>query len=165
MGILTAEQVIENDQPHIQNASGKFVVTVNDAGPEGNAVVGLKEGSTIRWSWHIWVIKDYDPDATSKINANTGYVIMDRNLGATSTIPGDLNSNGYLYQWGRKDPFPGPADYTQANNTTSSKAIYDSSNNLLSEGSGTNGSGVKKTVVAATRNLANSIYNPLTFYY
>jgi len=32
---------------------------------------------------------------------------MDRNLGATSAIPGDVHSIGLMYQWGRKDPFLG----------------------------------------------------------
>jgi hypothetical protein len=31
--------------------------------------------------------------------------MMDRNLGATSADPGDINARGLLYQWGRKDPF------------------------------------------------------------
>lgn len=34
---------------------------------------------------------------------------MDRNLGATSTTPGDVGALGLLYQWGRKDPFLGSA--------------------------------------------------------
>ena len=33
--------------------------------------------------------------------------MMDRNLGATSATPGDAGALGLLYQWGRKDPFPG----------------------------------------------------------
>ena len=32
---------------------------------------------------------------------------MDRNLGATSGTPGKVEFLGLLYQWGRKDPFPG----------------------------------------------------------
>ena len=33
--------------------------------------------------------------------------MMDRNLGATSSIPGSGCEYGLLYQWGRKDPFLG----------------------------------------------------------
>ena len=36
--------------------------------------------------------------------------LMDRNLGATSGTPGDVEFLGLLYQWGRKDPFPGTPD-------------------------------------------------------
>ena len=37
---------------------------------------------------------------------------MDRNLGATSTTPGDVTALGLHYQWGRKDPFVGTASIT-----------------------------------------------------
>jgi hypothetical protein len=35
--------------------------------------------------------------------------MMDRNLGALSNEKGDPRGFGLLYQWGRKDPFPGSA--------------------------------------------------------
>lgn len=38
---------------------------------------------------------------------NKAGTMMDRNLGATSAIPGDVGALGLLYQWGRKDPFLG----------------------------------------------------------
>lgn len=71
---------------------------------EGNAVIAAKDASgTILWSWHIWVTDQ--PDELVYLN-NIG-IMMDRNLGAISTTPGDVGALGLLYQWGRKDPFVG----------------------------------------------------------
>ena len=36
------------------------------------------------------------------------WLMSDRNLGATSNKEGKVESYGLMYQWGRKDPFPGP---------------------------------------------------------
>ncbi|MCD8072835.1 MAG: fimbrial protein, partial [Alistipes sp.] len=89
-----------------------FVRTSNN---EGNAVVALKMGNDIVWSWHIWVTA-YQPSATGSYYRypNTeGTVIttfMDRNLGALTNNHDNENnrrrSQGFLYQYGRKDPFP-----------------------------------------------------------
>ena len=79
----------------------------------GNALIAAKDASgKILWSWHIWI-----PETV--ISTNTygdimGAVAMDRNLGAlvaatAGTSPVDVTSLGLLYQWGRKDPFPGAA--------------------------------------------------------
>jgi len=87
------------------NGSGKnakIVVKLSDLTP-GNILIAAKINGSIRWSWHIWVTFG-DVFATT-YNYN-GYNFMDRNLGATSSEPGDTNSKGLLYQWGRKDPFP-----------------------------------------------------------
>lgn len=76
----------------------------------GNAVLAAKDaGGNILWSWHIWV------PSTSIANVNAsnicGATMMDRNLGAlekVSTADGaSVYTLGMLYQWGRKDPFPG----------------------------------------------------------
>lgn len=42
--------------------------------------------------------------------------MMDRNLGATSATPGDVQALGLMYQWGRKDPFLGSSSLSS--NTT-----------------------------------------------
>ncbi|MBR1510745.1 MAG: hypothetical protein IJ623_08865 [Bacteroidales bacterium] len=79
----------------------------------GNALIAAKGAAgKILWSWHIWI-----PETV--ISTNTygdimGAVAMDRNLGAlvaatAGTSPVDVTSFGLLYQWGRKDPFPGAA--------------------------------------------------------
>jgi uncharacterized protein (TIGR02145 family) len=82
-------------------------VTTNDK--IGNAVVKIyrTDNNNIIWSYHIWVT---DPDAIQtweNTNHPAGkYIFMDRNLGATEAA-NSLKGRGLLYQWGRKDPFPG----------------------------------------------------------
>ena len=93
----------------------------------GNAVIAARDANgQILWSWHIWACSGFDPAETMQVylerkctgydNDNnpviklTGKVagnVMDRNLGAFSATPGELAALGLLYQWGRKDPFPG----------------------------------------------------------
>ena len=75
----------------------------------GNALIAVKDAlGTILWSWHIWVV-DFDPVKNGQIYTS-GNMMMDRNLGALSTIPGadsgDYGAYGLYYQWGRKDPSP-----------------------------------------------------------
>jgi len=73
----------------------------------GNAIIAVRIGETIRWSWQLWV-SDYNP--VSKENGTTydfnGFTFMDRNLGATvNPETGGDRTFGLHYQWGRKDPF------------------------------------------------------------
>lgn len=71
----------------------------------GNASIAVRNSKDIiLWSWHIWCSEDGWNDHVYANNAGT---MMDRNLGATSAIPGDIGAFGLLYQWGRKDPFMG----------------------------------------------------------
>ena len=122
---------------------------------EGNAVIGAYDaGGTMIWSWHIWAV-NYDPEA-SVVNFN-GYEMMDRNLGAlandNSTTDKILASYGLYYQWGRKDPFIGPASYNAANGA--SAGMY-------------NGGGSRvymKTEVSSAEagTMDYAVRNPLTF--
>ncbi|MBO4447478.1 MAG: hypothetical protein J5764_05070 [Bacteroidales bacterium] len=83
-------------------------------GTAGNALIAARDNQgNILWSWHIWVPGAKIKAATYS-NASSGGV-MDRNLGALSTTEGNPLSNGLLYQWGRKDPFPGSAGYSNGN--------------------------------------------------
>ena len=78
---------------------------------EGNAVIAAKDvNGTILWSWHIWLTDQ--PEGQEYYN-NAG-TMMDRNLGATSAIPGDVGALGLLYQWGRKDPFLGSSSISSS---------------------------------------------------
>ena len=81
---------------------GYIAFQTADIFKEGNAVIAAKDAEgNILWSWHIWMT-DQPQEHVYKNNAGT---MMDRNLGATSSTPGDAGAHGLLYQWGRKDPF------------------------------------------------------------
>lgn len=103
-------------------SEGVVVVRLAD-GKEGNAVVAARDGDRIVWSWHVWVT-DYDPEADifewTDANGIT-YKYMDRNLGALSAEKYSKESLGLMYQWGRKDPFPGGDDVE----SQIQKRIYD----------------------------------------
>lgn len=99
-------------------------------GKSGNAVIAVKDkNGTILWSWHIW-ITDFNPNRntlTTNPNANgTSWTFMDRNLGALTSTSGDLSALGLIYQWGRKDPFPGVASVDEKEPET-----YDIEGNIL----------------------------------
>ena len=85
-----------------------IVFKTSDVFKEGNAVIAAKDDSgTILWSWHIW----FTDEPEGQKYYNDAGIMMDRNLGATSATPGDVGTFGLLYQWGRKDPFLGIAEY------------------------------------------------------
>ncbi|MCD7968871.1 MAG: hypothetical protein LUF87_00755 [Alistipes sp.] len=90
-------------------------------------------------------------------------IFMDRNLGATPDLKSDEGIDfddvskihkayGLYYQWGRKDPFPGPSAY----NLTTDAPIYTKDNNTMTVTKATNSPG-------NGNNLAFSINNPLQF--
>jgi hypothetical protein len=92
--------VIESINPLTPATGNNRTFTVAVANNAGNAVIALKVGGIIYWSWHIWVTDNI------QTFTNNGYEIMDRNLGATENTYTPA-SYGLYYQWGRKDPFPG----------------------------------------------------------
>lgn len=142
-------------------------VRVKTGTATGNAVVYAKVGDNIVWSWHVWVTK-YNPDAISgepdrRVYTYSGLTWMDRNLGASTPLAGTPQNLGFIYQWGRKDPFPG-ASVTNAA-TTTAIPIYDKNGVALTEGN--TGTGViYGTVISSTPSVGiqNSIRNPLTYY-
>ena len=75
----------------------------------GNAVVAARDsGGNILWSWHIWV-----PETEVQGLARASDYLMDRNLGASLSESTDgVATIGLLYEWGRKDPFPGSSTWT-----------------------------------------------------
>lgn len=81
------------------------------AGKEGSAIVVVKVGSDVVWSWHIWVLND-DLSLPTFQQVYSNFTWMDRNLGATRTttynVPYVYSAiGGMMYQWGRKDPIIG----------------------------------------------------------
>jgi uncharacterized protein (TIGR02145 family) len=106
--VVWDDNTVINGTPTVAGAGKTAEVTVKtNSGRQGNALVKIyKEddaATTPVWSYHIWVT-DYDGAATAT-TAN-GHVFMDRNLGATEAAL-TTAGRGLLYQWGRKDPFPG----------------------------------------------------------
>ena len=76
----------------------------------GNAVVAaLDSDNNVLWSWHLWIISEYDLPQEQEYKNGAG-IMMDRNLGAIDSYPDYIMSHGLLYQWGRKDPFLGAKD-------------------------------------------------------
>ncbi len=137
-------------------SSSNQKVKITAGSSSGNAVIAAYDGpnatGNILWSWHIWVT-DYNPDSSPVKNGNiytyNSRTWMDRNLGATTATPGNVNTLGLLYQWGRKDPFPGSTTLTGTEEPTLYGAV----------------TAVTKTQVSASNNLPNSILYPATFYY
>lgn len=99
----------------------------------GSALIAIRSGKLpgkpILWSWHIWVVSEYPSttrkvtpssvkhtpplDATSDMTATpspASIVVMDRLLGANKPATYNFQRHpdvyGYMYQMGRKDPFP-----------------------------------------------------------
>ncbi|MBR1406778.1 MAG: hypothetical protein IJ578_07600 [Bacteroidales bacterium] len=88
----------------------------------GNAVLAaLDEAGNALWSWHIWVPQT--AITTSSYGDIFGAEAMDRNLGAllpatAGTDPLAPETFGLSYQWGHKDPFPGPQAYKSSKPAT-----------------------------------------------
>ena len=77
----------------------------------GNALIAVVDAdNVVLWSWHIW-IPATPVTAVEEGNFAAAGKVMSRNLGAlvdaTIATPTPAESFGLLYQWGRKDPFPG----------------------------------------------------------
>ncbi|MEI3461908.1 MAG: DUF4906 domain-containing protein [Bacteroides eggerthii] len=132
-----------------------YIVFKLGSAPEGNAVVAAKDGaSKILWSWHIWATAAFDGDNIKEQTYETrprsgisGYEnitkrtfkMMDRNLGAASAMPASkteaevIKTYGLLYQFGRKDPFPGPGEMKK---TGDAELIpfYDANGQLVTKG-------------------------------
>ena len=92
---------------------------------KGNALIAVyDEAGNIEWSWHIWM----PTEEIYSIAADSGYEVMNLNLGAIDNSPGSFTSYGMLYQWGRKDPFPAAGSLT-GDLKTLSAPMYDIDNN------------------------------------
>lgn len=121
---------VKLDKPEL-GAAAKIEMRIKGTGAdllyEGNAVYGLFIGDTLRWSWHMWAATDQRPNE-NLIQYNNGPIFMSSNLGAwpskyKKSKVMDENAGGIvdkwdqlsgagrglLYQYGRKDPFPGAA--------------------------------------------------------
>ena len=112
---------------------GFVYIQLSDKPMIGSALIAIRSskipGKPILWSWHIWVVSEYPStikrvtptnvnhtaplDATSDMTATpspASIVVMDRLLGANKPATYNFQRHpdvyGYMYQMGRKDPFP-----------------------------------------------------------
>lgn len=99
---------------------GNIIFSTADIFREGNAVIAAKDSNgDILWSWHIWMTDM----PNENVYANHAGIMMDRNLGSTSSVPGEVEALGLLYQWGRKDPFLGSC-YLDQNIVAASTLVW-----------------------------------------
>lgn len=92
----------------ITPVNGDYTITVTGiqtyAGLPGDcgqvAIYGADQ-TTVIWSFIIWMT----PTPAEHPYGNTGYVVLDRNLGTYMTCEGDnWKQNGVYFQWGRPTP-------------------------------------------------------------
>ena len=118
---VTANSVIKEVDFNKEAAEDEYWITFKMPSTlhAGNAVIAAKDaGGSILWSWHIWV-----PSVSVSTLTGSDYTdfigggIMNMNLGAIEEVPATgsatIGSLGLLYQWGRKDPFVGAAEWKE----------------------------------------------------
>ena len=93
------------------SANPNIMFQVGDRNPhsplqKGNVILALRDNvsNKIVWTWHIWIT-----DKSDDIVYGNGKPFLDRNIGALSRNfdRTGINNYGFVYQWGRKDPFFG----------------------------------------------------------
>ena len=164
-GLINHIEVLKNPNPSLS----KIKVDINKGLGNGNAVVGFKINDEIYWSWHIWVTDDPSNGVTysqgfemDKNGKRFDPQYMDRNLGAsTSHFLGDNwhKSGGLLYQWGRKDPFPGLV-YKDLNFYSINSYLGDLTHSSVS---GDNIPVILRPFNNIEDNISYSVKNPLTY--
>ena len=113
------EAVTPNSVIASVDAEGNFITFSTPATLKpGNALIAAKDAAgTILWSWHIWIPETPVSEIT-EANFSATRKVMSRNLGAlvdaTMDAAAPAESFGLLYEWGRKDPFPGLGSLTDA---------------------------------------------------
>ncbi len=146
--LVKSVSVIEGNAPHL----ARLRVEASDI--SGNALVAMKIGNEIKWSWHIW-ITDYEPEKAENQRQSETAIFMDRNIGALrlSRDRKDILTFGMVYQWGRKDPFPG-SDHWEEEEEDRALFLIDNQSTEI----------VKEAIPSSTDNRALVCKNPSTFY-
>jgi len=122
---------------------------------KGVAVLAVYNGSSIMWSWMIWLNSDNLTDIQYTNSNGSTYKFLSGVLGFYT------DAGGYtvapFYQWGRKDPFPS-ARYS----------VYDINGNAVTISS-SNITGfrelIRQPLVASTGNSSSSYYGILGYKY
>ena len=118
----------------------------------GNALIAVKNGSTILWSWHIWAT-DETLTSTTAINTDSHtYNVAAVNLGWVPTEGSGKQGYCPYYQWGRKDPFIPCKAY----NSTTNHTVYNISGSTVT--------GLTYQA-STTATIADNIKNPTYLYY
>ena len=125
-GLTSVEEVWdENDKVGSEKLYGKYITFKTEG--DGNALVAVKKGDDIVWSWHIWetsyVLGEDDVTFTKG-------KMMPVTIGAYKTVEFEsntyFNDNKIVFQYGRKDPFlaiKGKYSTTSASRATVSESI------------------------------------------
>ena len=82
---LTSNYAIDGDYLKFQVPTGSIA--------EGNAVIAVKSGSTIVWSWHIWVTPETYGNLTTVATGSHDYRVTPVNLGWVGS--GSITKSGY----------------------------------------------------------------------
>jgi hypothetical protein len=143
--------------------SDGYVTFLVDNFYKGNAILAAYDASNnILWTWHIWLTDKPADVATGQ------YSLMDRFLGATfapaitssiafSSSAQRLSTYGFYYQWGRKDPIPGPPDYNSGTRS-------DSNSSKWWKWNGSTWTGVTAVTTADAATIATVTAAPMAFY-
>lgn len=129
---------------------------------EGNLIVAVQDQfDNILWTWHLWLT---DKPA---IHKSYDFAVMDRFLGATAcptttsmTEAEALASMGFYYQWGRKDPFPGPGSFGNTATWSTWWKYDDKSKSWTEKTTGLDAT----TNVKAEKTVKASVANPTRFH-
>lgn len=142
---------------NVRLSNDKLYIHFTKGTKPGNAVIGaFDEAGTLIWSWHIWWPETSPGTVSCHTTANGGrdFYMMDRNLGAFNNNENDVKAYGLLYQWGRKDPFPGATGVSAAD---AGAATF---NGAVTE----NGYSFSAVDTPTGITVQGAIQNPMTFY-
>lgn len=142
---------------NVRLSNDKLYIHFTKGTKPGNAVIGaFDEAGTLVWSWHIWWPETSPGAVSCHTTANGGrdFYMMDRNLGAFNNNENDVKAYGLLYQWGRKDPFPG------ATGVSAEDAVTATFNGVVTE----NGYSFSAVDTPTGITVQGAIQNPMTFY-
>lgn len=149
-GVVLVWQGVKGFIGSLSLKNGRILAKVDKTA--ANAVIAATDASgNIIWSWHLWC-PGFEIEEKPVIDGS----IMDVNLGATSRdFKNSVNTYGLMYQWGRKDPFPGSPIRNNGDIYTLNAKVYDINGNEVKIGS----TSMYNTL---NNNLAFSIANPAT---
>lgn len=163
-GEVSAELLWQDKQSLIQNITVQnseenavILVAVNNTQIEGNALIAVKIGDVIRWSWHVWVTT-YNPEEDNIVcvEGNNNITFMKYNLGA---LISENDKSGLFYQFGRNTPFIGANNVVWKQNYNNIfRTVYDINNNPIDKNN------FKVTTVKGVANLSNAVQQVLNFY-